>query len=440
MCRLAGKPAVENVASIPPEGYEISITKDGVKIRASGDAGVFYARMTLRQLERNEEGSKRKTYPCAEIADAPKFKWRGIHLDCVRHFFGKSAIKHLIDEMSWYKLNVFHWHLTDNQGWTIEIPGYPKLVREGRGKEFGEKIGPFYYSDNDIKEIVAYAAKRHVKVVPELEFPGHFGAAARAYPDFECPNAKKHAWRGVMCLGNPEALRFAEKALDRVCELFPSDVIHIGGDECPRTNWSACPRCAELIGREGLSGAEALQPWFTSRITRYLSAKGRRAIAWDEIFDNAGNALPAETMGMGWRGKNAGVKAAGEGHQIVRCPNVFCYFNYSQCLPEDPYRYWGQKKGLSATLEKVYSFDPLDGVDEASRGNILGGQCCAWSSSIAELHELEWKLWPRALALAEVLWTYPDPSARDFDGFRRRANVHRLRLVRANVNCARGWE
>ena len=448
-CRAKGEPKVERVASIPPEGYELSVTKDGVTIRSSDDAGAFYAKMTLAQLR----SPGKDAIPCVEIKDAPKFKWRGVLLDTARHFLGKTAILRIIDEMSWYKFNVLQIHFTDDEGWTVEIPEFPELVKQGvvrglSGFVYGEKLQPFYYSEKDIREIVAYAAARHVKVVPEIEMPRHFGAALRAYPQFRCDSPDRAQNKSVMCVGNPECIRFAEKVLDRVCELFPSDVIHIAGDECPRNFWKGCPRCQAHIRREGLKGVEDLQPWLTRHLVTYLEKKGRRAIGWDEIFlssswekwsdfmkaggDSFNTFLPKTTMGMCWRPWGAGARAANRGYEIVRCPTSYCYFDCSQGLAEDPFPYLG--RGM--TLEKVYRFDVLEGVEPQARKNVVGGQCCNWAERTPNITMLEWKLWPRALALSEALWTYPDPAKRDFAEFSQRAAAHRLRLIRSHVNCA----
>ncbi len=448
-CRAKGEPKVERVASIPPEGYELSVTKDGVTIRSSDDAGAFYAKMTLAQLR----SPGKDAIPCVEIKDAPKFKWRGVLLDTARHFLGKTAILRIIDEMSWYKFNVLQIHFTDDEGWTVEIPEFPELVKQGvvRGRSgfvYGEKLQPFYYSEKDIREIVAYAAARHVKVVPEIEMPRHFGAALRAYPQFRCDSPDRAQNKSVMCVGNPECIRFAEKVLDKVCELFPSDVIHIAGDECPRNFWKGCPRCQAHIRREGLKGVEDLQPWLTRHLVTYLEKKGRRAIGWDEIFlssswekwsdfmkaggDSFNMFLPKTTMGMCWRPWGAGARAANRGYEIVRCPTSYCYFDYSQELAEDPFPYLGR----GVTLEKVYRFDVLEGVEPQARKNVVGGQCCNWAERTPNITMLEWKLWPRALALSEALWTYPDPAKRDFAEFSQRAAAHRLRLIRSRVNCA----
>ena len=451
-CRLTGEPKLKTVANIPPEGYELSVRPDGVTIRSSDAAGAFYAKMTLAQIARaGNPKAKQKIYPCVEIKDAPKFKWRGVLVDTVRHFLGKEAIMRIIDEMSWYKLNVLQIHFTDDEGWTVEIPEFPELVKQGvmRGRTgivYCEKRSPFYYTTNDLKEIIAYAAARHVKIVPEIEMPAHFGAALRAYPSMrcKCPGGGK-----VFCIGNPETVRFAEKVLDRVCEIFPSDVIHFGGDECTRKFWKECPVCQAHIKREGLKGVEEIQPWLTRRLVEHLTKKGRRAIGWDEIFlasswekwgdflkaggDSFNSLLPKTTMGMCWRPWGAGALAANRGYEIVRCPITHCYFDAGQCLREDPFPYAGY---AGVSLEKVYRFDVLEGVEPAARKNVAGGQCCNWAELITGRIDLEWKLWPRALALSEALWTYPDPAKRDFAEFSQRAAAHRLRLIRSRVNCA----
>jgi len=442
-CRFKGKPVLERVAAIPPEGYELSITPKGVTIRSSDAAGEFYARTTLAQIERVDRRTREKIYPCVEIKDAPKFKWRGVLVDTARHFLGKTAILRIIDEISWYKFNVLQIHFTDNDAWTLEIPEYPALAGQGvtRGRTgfvYGGKIQPLYYSAEDIKEIVDYAAARNVKIVPEIELPGHFGAALRAYPAMGC---RCRGGGGVLCIGNAEAVRFAEKVLDRVCEMFPSDVIHFGGDECTRDFWKKCPVCKAHIKREGLKGVEELQPWFTRHIVEYLAKKGRRAIGWDEIFiaskdrraggDSFNSFLPKTTMGMCWRMHGAGARAANRGYEIVRCPTDFCYFDYRQGLADDPFNYLGK---TVVTLEKAYYLDVLEGVESAARANVAGGQCCNWGEFTLGLVDLEWKLWPRALATAEALWTYPEK--RDFAEFSARAAVHRRRLVGRHVNCA----
>lgn len=463
VCRAKKPPKVEKVDGIPSEGYELSITPDGVTIRHTDDAGAFYANVTLSHMGRYDAGAKCKVYPCVEIKDSPKFRWRGVHFDDSRHFFGKDVVKHVIDQMSWFKFNVFHWHLIDDQYWPLEIPGHPELQQyggecliDGQSRKYhGEKVKPGVYTANDVKEIVEYAKARHITVVPEVEFPGHSVCALCAYPQLCCdpqhilkrgrdPSNFGGGGNGVFCIGNPDSIRFLEKVLDHVCEIFPSEVIHIGGDECPRTFWKKCPKCLAFVKREGLTGVEQIQPWVTRHFTEYLAKKGRRAIGWEEIFIESKNErenlvnskmtsmLPRTTMGMCFRHQSAGAAAANRGYDIVMTPHRYTYFDYRQGLAEDPYLYFGGMLPLS----RVYQFDPLAGVEEAARAHIVGGQCCNWTSHTFYRYDFEWKLWPRGLAVAEVLWTYPDPKKRNFEEFSVRAAEYRRRLIKAHVNCA----
>ena len=456
-------PKTVKAAGIPPEGYEISITPDGITIRHSDDAGAYYANMTLSQMGRWDAKKKCKVYPGLEIKDSPKFRWRGVHIDDSRHFLGKDVVMHIIEQMSWFKFNVLHWHLIDDQYWTLEIPGYPELQQYGgeclvagqSRKYHGEKVSPGIYTANDVKEIVEYAKARHITVVPEVEFPGHSVCALCAYPQLSCdpqyilkrgrdPSNFGGGGDGVFCIGNPESIRFLEKVLDHVCEIFPSEVIHIGGDECPRTFWEKCPKCQAFVKREGLTGIEQIQPWVTRLFTEYLAKKGKRAIGWDEIFIESKNRhvtagkakitslLPKSTMGMCYRVQGAGAAAARQGYDVVMTPHTYTYFDYRQGLAEDPFMYFGGWLPLA----RVYQFDPLAGVDEEARQHIVGGQCCNWTSHTFYRYDLEWKLWPRGFAVAEVLWTYPDPRKRDFAGFSARAEECRRRLIAAHVNCA----
>ena len=460
---LAKKPPkVVKTHGIPPEGYEISIAAEGITIRHSDDAGAFYANMTLSQIGRRDAKEKCKEYPCLEIKDSPRFRWRGVHLDDSRHFLGKDTVMHILEQMSWFKLNVLHWHLTDDQLWSLEIPGCPELQKYGeefpipgqKARLRGEKVANGFYTAADVKEIVAYAQARQIAIVPEIELPGHSAAAILAYPELCCFPQEIYArgrdaykfdyskFTGIYCFGNPDAIRFLEKVFDHVCELFPGDVIHIGGDECFRDAWKRCPKCQEFMKREGLKGVEQIQPWVTRHFTEYLAKKGRRAIGWDEIFiesadrgaggSNITSMLPKSTMGMCWRAHGAGASAANQGFDIVMAPYPYTYFDYCQGLAEDPYLY----PGGWLPLERVYQFDPLAGVDESARAHVVGGQCCNWTSHTFGRYDLEWKLWPRGLAIAEVLWTYPDPKKRDFAGFLARAGECRRRLVSAHVNCA----
>ena len=444
---------VVRVAGIPAEGYELSVTTNGVTIHASDEAGEFYARQTLLQLKKVTDA----TIPCCEIKDSPRFKWRGVQVDDARHFIGKEAIKRTIDEMARYKFNVFHWHLTEDPSWRIDVPGYPKLLDYGdqyltdknqKRLPDGPRAGKRYYTADDIREVVAYAAERHVKIVPEIDFPGHFYAVLCAYPEFACNSEnvyKQGRWpmvtgwkegRDPMCVGNPDAVKFVEAALDAVCDLFPdSDIIHIGGDESHFEFWKDCPKCQALMKREGMKKLFDIQAWLTRRVVKRLEARGRRAIGWDEILEAEPGVLPQGTMGMRWHPRGGGgrsVRAAKAGHEIVNSTHGFCYFDQRQGLKRDPYRYLGG----NITVGRVYAFDPLGGFPAEVHSKVIGGQCCNWGEFTFNGKELEWKLWPRAMAMAEILWTYPDPKIRDFEDFKRRATVRREEMVARGINAA----
>ncbi|MBQ6328499.1 MAG: beta-N-acetylhexosaminidase [Kiritimatiellae bacterium] len=437
------KPKVEVVASISPEGYELSITTNGVSIRHSDDAGLFYAKVTLAQLR---AGATDASLPCLEIKDAPAFRWRGVHLGETQRLFGKGTIKRMLDLMSRYKFNVFHWHFTDDRGWRIDFPEYPNLARKSDPPGLCSNEQALFYSKEDVREILAYAKARHITVVPELDFPGHSRAITAAYPDFAC-QLKAKSRPNVLCVGNPETLKFAERALDWVCELFPSEAIHIGGDECSRRPWQKCPRCKAFMERHGMKSAREIQPWLTRHLAAYLAKKGRKAIGWDDIVTEHGNVAKAldasvlperdAVMVMGYRCRDMILAslAANMGYKVVQSPSRYTYFDYSQGLPDDPFRYFHPDR-FTTTLETAYKFDPYEDVKPEARANVIGGQCCNWTKYTFTPRDLEWKMWPRALATAEILWTNPDPAKRDFAEFSARAAEHRRRLVRDHVNCA----
>ena len=291
-------------ATIPAEGYRLSVAEDGIRIASSDEAGRFYAGVTLRQLAL-PDGS----LPCVEIADAPAFAWRGMHLDVSRHFFGVDDVKRFLDLMAAHKLNRFHWHLTDGQGWRLDVPSHPELAaasarRNGRKDEAEEPFAQgdrFFYTEAEVKDVLAYAAARHIEVVPEIEMPGHFGAVLGAHPEFACVDADgdRIGWNEI-CAGNDAALACMEDVLDDVCRLFPFGAVHIGGDECSRKRWRECPRCQARIEAEGLADEDALQNWISRRMVRFLESRGKRAIGWDEYL--LGDGVPASAIGMRWRG------------------------------------------------------------------------------------------------------------------------------------------
>lgn len=455
------KVVVEKDGTIAAEGYRLRVNPaEGVRIACSDAAGEFYARQTLKQLVGTNG------YPCVSIIDRPAYPWRGMLIDDCRHFFGKDVLKNVIDQMALYKMNVLHWHLTEDQAWRIDIPGYPELVKYGAVRpaspKFGARLkreangeysaetngqtyGPFYYTEADVREIVAYAAERHVKVVPEIELPGHVYAALAAYPEFACKpenlanRTPRSIWgieKDVLCIGNDKAIKFMEDVVDYVCRLFPSDVVHIGGDECPQVRWKDCPKCQKRIRDEGLGDEKGLQPWITRHFVKFLEARGKRALGWDEYL--LGEGIPKSAMGMSWRlGKQGAGHAwlspsdlAAKGHDVVMTPNSYCYLDYGQGLEDDPFQYIGGR----ITLEKCHSMDLCEGVPDNLRSHIIGGQGNNWSEYTWNKFDLEWKMWPRGCALAEVFWS--GNGKPPFDDFLRRMKVHRKRLIGQGVNCA----
>ena len=456
----------ERDVTIQPEGYAVSVTEKGITVRCSDEPGAFYAVKTLEQLGR-KTGKGTVVFPIVEISDWPAFRWRGVMLDEARHFFGKEVVMRLLDLMAAYKYNVLHWHITDDQGWRIEIKQYPELVKYGAVRPCSvkydtnafypqqhkpkfhynnEKYGPYFYTQEDIKEIVAYAKARHIKVVPEIELPGHVRALLAAHPEFSCKGETlaripRCAWSiedDVLCAGNDAALAYFRNILDEVCELFPSDVIHIGGDECPKVRWEKCEKCKARIKAEGLSGTKDLQAWIATYFARHLNKRGRRTAGWDEILNGD---VPKSAIGMCWRmSSSAGAGdalvtpqlAAARGYDVIVALSPYCYLSRNQGLPDDPYPYYTYTNPLS--LQKAYSFDPLSGLNESEARHVIGSQACVWSESIWCVFDLEWKMWPRALALAEVMWTYP--KDRDYAEFRARAAKQRSRLIKKRVNCA----
>ncbi len=435
----------------PAEGYGVTVGSSGVTVTASDAAGFFYGAQTLRQLLPPEAFAAKKqermvwTMPYCTIKDAPRFTWRGWMIDDGRYFFGKEAVKRYIDLMAVYKLNTLHWHLTDDQGWRITIDKFPKLTEIGsvrastpkrwnRAESDGTPYGPFFYTKADIKEVLAYAAKRHVRVVPEIELPGHARAALAAYPELSCVPGYKlgtsTTWgvhEDVVCAGNDQTLRFFEQVFDEVCELFDSPVIHIGGDECPKIRWKACPKCQARIKALGLKDEHQLQSWFVGHFTQYLAKKNRRALGWDEILEGG---IPKGAMVMSWRGTEGGIAAAKMGHDAVMASKTHCYIDYNQFKAFDGYEHiFG-----FIPLEKAYSFDPCAGIPPEQQRHILGPQANNWAEYTSNTKELDWKSFPRTCALAEVAWT--PPQQRSFGGFKNRLSAHYARLKYLGVNAA----
>ncbi len=400
------------------EGYQLRIDPQwGVWIGASDSIGVFRALTTLRQIlpvELDLGAVERDLWlPALEINDAPRFEHRGLLLDCCRHFMEPEFVKKSIDLLALHKMNVLHWHLTEDQGWRVPIMAYPKLTTVGawREEKNGGTHGGFYTKD-DIRQIVAYASDRGVTVIPEIELPGHSRAAIAAYPWLSCtgdtlpvPN-DWGVFKDIYCAGQDTTFRFLESVLDEVMELFPSQYIHIGGDEAPKVRWDACPKCQRRMNAEGLHDSHELQSWFINRIGKYLKENGRKLIGWDEILEGG---LPEGATVQSWRGIEGGVAAVAAGKNAIMSPTSHCYFDYP----------------LSATdMEEVYQFEPAPN-DLKGEGRILGGECNMWTEH-APQEVVESKIFPRILAMAEVLWS--PGNLRDFGGFQRRKEQHDLRL------------
>ena len=399
---------------VHPEGYALRVAPNGARCSAQSAAGLFYGVQTFRQLlpPRFESAAGRDTVrgwdaKCCLIVDAPRFAWRGLMLDCVRHFMDVDFIRHTIDVMALLKMNRLHWHLTDDQGWRLEIRRYPALTTVGawRREADGSRYGGFY-TQEQVRDIVAYAAARHITVVPEIEMPGHARAALAAYPALSCMQESlpvPHTWGvfdDVFCAGKEETIGFLQDVLAEVITLFPSREIHLGGDEVPPYRWEACADCRARMEREGLAGAPALQGWFMSRMASYLAAHGRRMIGWDEIL--AGG-LPEDAVVQSWRGMDGAAEAARAGHDAIVSPTSHAYFDYA----------------LSTTdLEQVYRFEPVPAtLKSAEAARILGGEAAMWTER-APQSVVEEKIYPRLLAMAEALWT--PPLQRNFFLFRRR--------------------
>lgn len=406
-----------------PDFYSIEVSPYAISIDYASDASCFYAVNSLFQLI---EGAGKYSIRSCKLTDYPKFSWRGLHLDVSRHFFTVEEVKRYIDLMAFYKFNTFHWHLTDDQGWRIEIKQFPKLTETGAWRDSTvnrhyttvprtytvEKYGGFYTQDQ-IREVVAYAGERYVTVVPEIEMPGHARAALAAYPELSCTGKQQgvEALWGVfddIYCAKAESIEFNKKVLDEVLELFPSAYIHIGGDEAPKERWKACPRCQQVIRENGLEDEHELQSYFIRQIDAYLTSKGRRLIGWDEILEGG---LSPNASVMSWRGFEGGIEAVKQGHAVVMSPGSHCYFDhYQSASPNEPIAIGG-----FTPIEKVYAFSPVPpGLTAEQEKLILGGQANLWTEYIPDMKQLEYMTYPRALALAQALWSVNKPAYEDF--------------------------
>ena len=417
--------------SLPAEGYELNVDGEGIEVRASQFPGFLYALQSLEQLlpaaVYGTEPAPDAAWevPCVKIADAPRFAYRGMHLDVARHFFSVDEVKRYIDVMAIHKLNTLHWHLTDDQGWRIEIKRYPELTAVGSirkatvvRKEWGTYDGTPYggfYTQDEIRDVVKYAADLGVTVIPEIDLPGHMLAALTAYPELGCTGGPYEVWGrwgvadDVLCPGREKTFEFLEGVLTEVMELFPSEYIHIGGDECPKVRWEKCPRCQAKIRQLGLkddgehTAEHYLQSYVTDRIGKFLAQHGRRIIGWDEILEGR---APSDAVVMSWRGSEGGIAAAKLGHDVIMTPNSHFYFDYYQSLDTD-----AEPFGIGGyiPMEQVYSYDPaFPELTPEQQKHILGVQANLWTEYVLSDEHLEYMLLPRLAALSEVQWCLPE--------------------------------
>ena len=417
------------------EGYNMAVDDEGIRITGQTPAGVFYGIQTLRKSIPAGKADA-VTMPAVQINDYPRFPYRGAHLDVSRHFFPKDSIKRFIDILALHNINRFHWHLTDDQGWRVEIKKYPKLstvaaerdetvIGKNSGFYDGTHYGPFFYTQDECREIVRYAAERHITVIPEIDLPGHMQAALAAYPEFGCTGGPYEVWKmwgvsdNVLCAGNDATLGFIEDVLSEIVEVFPSKYIHIGGDECPKDQWQKCPKCQARIKQLGIKGDEKhsaemyLQSFVISHAEKFLNSKGRNIIGWDEILE--GGLAPNATV-HSWRGVDGGIEAAKQGHDCIMSPNSFMYFDYYQTTRtgEEPLAIGGY-----VPVEKVYSFEPIDSsLTAEQQKHIIGVQSNLWTEYVPTFSHVEYMELPRMAALCEVQWCHP--GGKDFEDFKQR--------------------
>jgi hexosaminidase len=432
----------ERIDNPVPGAYRLNVKKDGVYIAGDNETGSFYAVQSLIQLLPFEK-KKSLEIPVVAVEDKPRFAYRGMHLDVGRHFFPVDFVKKFIDFIAMYKMNTFHWHLTEDQGWRIEIKKYPKLTAVGgfrNGTVIGhhpgtgndkERYGGFY-TQEEVKEIVKYAADRYITVIPEIEMPGHASAAIAAYPQLSCfpEESTKHpvkvTWNGDstgkqvqqawgvypdVFAPTEYTFQFLENVLDEVLKLFPSKYIHIGGDECPKDNWKRSEFCQQLIKDKNLKDEHGLQSYFIQRIEKYLNSKGRQIIGWDEILE--GGLAPNATV-MSWRGEQGGIEAAKQKHNVIMTPGGWVYFDHSQTKHEDSVVIGGY-----TTVQKVYGYEPVPKeMSEADAKYVLGAQANVWTEYMKYPSKVEYMIFPRMSALSEVLWS--SKENRNWDHFEKR--------------------
>ena len=413
------------------EGYVITVDKKGVVIEGATAAGVFYGVQTLRKSIPVDKSLTEVTLPGVVLKDAPRFGYRGVMLDCARHYFPVKFVKQFIDLIAMHNMNVFHWHLTDDQGWRIEVKKYPDLAKIGSVREktvLGHNSDVFddtpyggYYTQEEAREIVKYAADRFITVIPEIDMPGHMIAALAAYPDMGCtggPYKVSPIWGimpDVLCLGNEKTYQFCEDVLSEMMDIFPSEYIHLGGDETPNVRWKECPKCKALMAKENLTPGK-LQGYFTNRIEKFVNSKGRRIIGWDEILD--GDINQSATI-MSWRGTAPGARGAKMGHDVIMSPSSHVYFDYYQTRQGESQ--WEEPLliGGNLPIERTYSLEPVpEGADAETASHIIGVQGNLWTEYIAGPSLAEYQVLPRMGALSEVQWR--PQGQKDFENYKVR--------------------
>lgn len=437
------------------EAYDLTVNTNQIQIAARSARGLFYGIQTMIQLMPLEKTAE-VNIPCVQIKDTPRYQWRGMHLDCSRHFFTKEEVMKYIDYLAMYKFNVFHWHLTDDQGWRIEIKKYPLLTEVGSkrketiiGKPKWDKNGqpskedkydgkPYsgYYTQEDIKEVVAYAKSKYINVVPEIEMPGHSLAALAAYPQYSCTGGPFETYTkwgvsdDVYCAGKEETFTFLEDVLTEVMALFPSEYIHIGGDECMKERWKACPKCQKRIADEKLKDENQLQSYFITRIEKVINSKGKKIIGWDEILEGG---LAPNAAVMSWRGIEGGIAAAKQKHYVVMSPGKPCYFDHYQSKDKE-------KEPLAIggfnPIDSVYNYNPTPKkLTKEEAVYIMGAQANVWTEYITTFAQVEYMAMPRMAALSEALWL--SPEKKDFKKFIERLKIHSKVLDSKGVNYAK---
>lgn len=422
-----------------PEAYSINISEAGIQIQGASEAGVFYGIQALRKSMPIGKYAQIE-FPSVEINDYPEFGYRGALLDISRHFFTKEEVKEYIDMMALHNMNRFHWHLTDDQGWRIEIKKYPELTSIGSQRkesqngyyENHERVLKFdgvphggFFTQDDIKEVVAYAAERYITIIPEIDLPGHMVSALASYPELGCTGGPYNVWthwgisEDVLCAGNEKTYQFLTDVFDEIMELFPSTYIHIGGDECPKTRWAQCPKCQAKIKAEGIKSddkhtkEEYLQSYVMKYMSDYLSEHGRKIIGWDEILE--GEAAPGATI-MSWRGEAGGIEAARLGHDVIMVPNNYLYLDYYQSKDYESEPYYAI--GGYNPVDKIYNYNPLPAsLNETEKAHIIGVQANLWTEYIKDFKQVEYMILPRWGAVAEIQWT---GGAKDYPAFLKR--------------------